>query len=360
MKTMRLLIACLLLIAAPVVSAQNVNTSKKTEIDRNKEAYEEIFHKEVGLEIFTTPNYQHLLDLIPAYLPHWTFKGIENTRDTIWAVGISNPEMDEQEGLSQAQLRAKALIALALKSRLQYISDDFSKLAEQGRLRDLSAKFQDFTRLQAEFYQSPGQYTVAKSIRNKYGETIALVGYNKNQDTTQTKTLNVTMERLNVYIETIEGIEKIATSRMFIEETGLTDTLSDELITERFNNGLTRTSSWQDSLLPPFERKAHYLTDSTSKDTLPAFTTDAVYGLWQGLLENMAYQISNTATQLPAVIKNTSDTYTTQNDYLIRTISSSNVRFTLKKWWLKNNDIGVEAKTEPLESLLPLKPENAN
>lgn len=357
MRTMRLLTVCFLL-TATIVSAQNVNTTKKSEIDRNKEEYEKIFHKEVGLEMFTTPNYQHLLDLIPAYLPEWTFRGVERRRDTIWAVGISNPEMDEQAGLLQAELRAKALIALALKSQLQYISDDFSKLAEQGRLRDLSAKFQDFTRLEAELNPPACNFTVTNTFRNKYGETIVLVGYNQRQDTTNTVRLNVTMERLNVYIETVEGIEKIATSRMYISETALADTLNDELITERFNNGLTKTTRWRDSILPDFERKAHYLSDSSFTDTTPGHTTDAVYGLWQGLVENMAYQLSNTATNLPTIIKNTSDTYTTQNDYLIRTVSRSNIRFILDKWWLKKNDIGLDARTETLQSLLPEVREN--
>lgn len=353
MRILPLLITGIVFVFAGTTSAQEVTPDKKSEIDRNKEAYEQIFRKEIGLEVFPAPNYQHLLDLIPAYLPNWVFQGISNHPDTLWAIGISNPAMPPEQALLQAQLRAKALIALAHKARLQYISDDFGKLAEDGRLQDISAKYQDFSLLNAELDFNANAFHCAQTFRTKYDETIVRMGFTQQRDLPDTTRLKVTVERLNVYIETTEGVEKITTSRMLINETGTTDNLTDEVVTERYNKGLTRTHRWNDSLLPVFDRKTHYISDIPLPDSSNMHTTDAVYGIWLGVLENMAHQVSIRATHMPSIVKNTSDFYTTQNDYLVRTLASNCIRFQLENWWLQKNDIAIRIVTENIQNLLP-------
>jgi len=334
------------------ISGQEVPPGKSSEIDKNKEAYEKIFQKEVGLEAFQIPNYQHVLDLIPAYLPNWAFQGVNPQLDTLWAIGISDPGMAPEQALLQAQIRAKALIALAQKARLQYISDDFNKFSESGRMVDESAKFQDFSLLQTKLQFHPKEFQCKETIRTKYDETIVLLGFKQGRKLPNIAYLQATVERLNVYIETTLGIEKITTSRMHVIERGEADTLTDEVITERFNRGLTRTHRWNDSLQPLFDRKAHYISDLEVPDSTN-YTTDAVYGLWLGVFENLAHQLSNTATHMPSIIKNTSDYYTTQNDYLVRTLASHYIRFQVQNWWLLKNDIAVKIATENIQNLLP-------
>lgn len=339
-----------------VTKLQAQDSKLKTKIDSDKSAYEKTFSKELGEESEPLPNYQHILDLIPEMLPVWAQYGTNTKHDTIWVTGISDPGLDSIQARAQALMRAKALIAFTSKTRHQYISDDFTKLAELGRLKELSAKYQDFTQITATLNYNSQQIVCSNYHRTKYGETLLKVGFFPKADSLPTNTIMANLETLNIYVESMQTTEKITNIRFSITDKQADTTLSDLLTSERVNRGLSITRSFNDSIHKSFRRKAHYFSLPQNKDTTqthPGF--DAVYGLWHGLMEGLSFHISNAAIYLPTLIKNTTDIYTAQNDYLIRTVASNQLDLAIQTWWVEDNDIEMQISATNINSLLPKK-----
>ncbi|MEA3316588.1 MAG: hypothetical protein U9R54_01370 [Bacteroidota bacterium] len=342
----------ILLLSIVIVSyniyGQNIKHNKKRRKIENKEIsisneqseYEVLFEKE--FEELTQKDWQHMFDIIPEDLPKWFFSYPTNTNTTYYAIGISDPGMEEEQAIQQASIRAKAIIALTQNCEFKNITDDYTNLRESQKYSEYSTKFQDYAKADAKLNFNTKKTEILNKFFTKYNEAIVLL---KAQSGNRKKNLNTTSvisEHLQIFIEDEIGIQKIEFYNLNIDELYKKSNSTNNLTYnyKTINTDFEINSKWNNVSIKLPDRSYNYqniINDTIAIDSLNIISNRCNKGLWNSYLSTLLSNMTLKSKKFSAGIKNSNDNYNTNNQGLVRTISKNELIFDINKTQIKDN-----------------------
>lgn len=139
------------------------------------------------------------LSYYPDTLPRWFFNPPTNT-GWVYAVGISDPDMELEKAKAQAILRAKTNALLFSGSKIQYFRDIYTSAEEAGRYTNLRQRFDTYFKLSASASVNAEMFAVVDTHFTRYHEYIVLLGYSPNRKTAN-DTVNLTAISTSFFVE---------------------------------------------------------------------------------------------------------------------------------------------------------------
>jgi len=176
------LIAALTIFITISLRGQNIN-------------FEKIFEKETnGSTVIESNKFKNITSpsFYPDTLPAWFFSPPQSTMSSIYAVGISDPDMEPAKAKEMAIHRAKAIAVLCVNARMQYYRDVYTSEKESGRYSDYRQRFDTYFKISSLSKINEESYAVVDSHFTRYNESLILIKYTPNQlKTIEGKTLSV-------------------------------------------------------------------------------------------------------------------------------------------------------------------------
>ncbi len=165
-----LLVACLL-VAIPVLS--HAQTPSQHFLD--------IFERETrgqGQEVrFGDFRNVERISFFPDTLPAWFFQPPQAYGNRIFAVGISDPDLPEEEALFQAFYRAKMLAVLFHQTRIEYFRDIFTSTRDDQPRGAHRQRFDTFFRLSSAVNADGSQFEIIEHHFTRFNESLVLIAY---------------------------------------------------------------------------------------------------------------------------------------------------------------------------------------
>lgn len=147
-------------------------------ISQNKTAFEKIFEKETGgIVSEESVQFKNIskVSFYPDTLPNWFFTPPQSTQNTIYAVGISDPDMEPAKAKEMAIHRAKALAGLYVNTRFQYYRDVYTSEQESGRYTTYRQRFDTYFKISSTLKTNDESFAVVDSHMTRYNESLVLV-----------------------------------------------------------------------------------------------------------------------------------------------------------------------------------------
>ena len=117
------------------------------------------------------------LSFYPDTLPSWFFNPPQNTMNCLYAVGISDPDMEPPKAKEMAYHRAKAIAGLYLGSKLQYYRDVYTSEKESGRYTNYRQRFDTYFKISSLTKANDCEFAIVDSHLTRYNESMILVKY---------------------------------------------------------------------------------------------------------------------------------------------------------------------------------------
>ncbi|GEM_PF-1230806 len=348
MKNIILLL--MILISSFRIYGQDIKFSKKfskiekknfSTLDQKKE-YEKLFDEE--FEKQTQRNLQHIYDIIPERIPEWFFSSHPNSRNTYFAIGISDPSMKEEKAIQQASIRARAIITLLNNCEFKNITDDYTNLEESNKFSEYATKFQDFAKANAVLNFNNKKTKIVSTFFTKYNEAIVLLKVQVNNKQKNTTTTSVVSEHLQIFIENETGVEKIEFFNFKIKEfNNQTDSINNLKYSYRkINTEFEINSQWNDRKYELPDRSFNYRNISDTEieiDSLNIISNKCNKGLWNAYVSTLLSNMTFVSKNFPGNIKSSNDNYNSSNQDLIRIISKNKLQFNIDNTKIKNNNL---------------------
>jgi len=152
------------------------NTSK----GQDKDKFEKTFMKETdSTKVKLSNKFKNIskLSYYPDTLPKWFFKPPVNTSNYIYAVGISDPDMEPVKAKELAIHRAKAMAGLYLNAKLQYYKDIYTSNKESGKYTDYRQRYETYFKVSSIGKVDDASFTLVDSHITRYNESMILIRY---------------------------------------------------------------------------------------------------------------------------------------------------------------------------------------
>lgn len=117
------------------------------------------------------------LSYFPDTLPSWFLYPPPASSSKIYAIGISDPDMEPGEAFEQAIYRAKCLAVLFNKAKVQYYRDIFSTENQQYARGQHRQRFDTFFRLSVSQAVDSSDFAVVSEHFTRFHEAIVLLSY---------------------------------------------------------------------------------------------------------------------------------------------------------------------------------------
>lgn len=169
----------LLLIAVFFLSASVQHLEAQT-LDQSKHQFEKIFEKENQLNRFASyGKFKNIerLSFYPDTLPTWFFKLPRSTASTVYAIGISDPDLTPEDAVFQALHRAKSLAVLYNKSLVQYYRDVYTLDNVNGGYKSYGQRFDTYFKLKSTTKVDSSCFKMVQAHLTRYNEAVVLVRF---------------------------------------------------------------------------------------------------------------------------------------------------------------------------------------
>ncbi len=244
-------------------------------------------------------------------VPKWFFH-LPVSQNAVYAIGISDPEMDSTLGFEQALTRAKLLAGISCKSLTQLLCDFFYD--ETGGIQNVA--FENYSRIKANALATANA-EIVQSYRNQFDETLVLIKISP--------CVSPLEKENSIYLEVYKSEVESSVHGDFesIVELGINEntTYQPTFYQSTELGGRFSILSVHDTLkheLPIYNLSYHIpCGDSTQ-------TIHLSHGLWKEYVASLANNIIHLAKNKPENIKVLSDRYqTTSYQKLTRGISNN-------------------------------------
>jgi hypothetical protein len=286
--------------------------------------------------------------LHPASLPSWLASLPPSDENISYALGISDPGMDEESAFKLAESRAKSVIGLLTHPRITSMIDNFSNEEYNTRSDEFVTKYENIFNIETNLASTANNFEIVNQYFTSFGEAVVLMKYNHGAsapelyDTTRVmvNTYQVERQKSDKYeIEDryeIEGFMKTGNDSL--------DNLSFSYSYKSLNNLVEIESRFGYEVLPFPYANFRYMETSDSLSTIISenLTRKLNYGLWKAYIETLTKKIALLSHALSGNIKQVGDDYSSQNKNLSREISESNPSFKINCIQISNNCITID------------------
>ncbi len=260
------------------------------------------------------------LSFYPDTLPLWFFEPPKNTLNCIYAVGVSDPDMEPKKAKEMAYHRAKAIAGLYLGSKLQYYRDVYTSEKESGRYTNYTQRFDTYFKISALTKTDNTEFAVIDSHLTRYNEFLILVKYEPKELQQKAELLSVVGTVLYIEAQVGEAFEvqadyELRTAFRQPEK----DLLSALFLYREKGNKFLAHSEYQDSIheFPVYFYK--YASPKWNKNTPPLISYN---GLWSKFTREMLRFLTIETEQNKVIIKNLGEKYNPALSNLTRQIAS--------------------------------------
>lgn len=338
----RIAIPCIILILLSFSIHAQIDTQRGSQTDYNE--FNKILLKETSANTADTGGIKVLR---PASLPGWMCRFPGSNPRQLYALGISDPGMDETEGFQVACLRAKAMIALLQHPRVAGMTDNFSNEKSESRTDEFITKYENLYNIASSVIMPNFNFKVINRHFTSFGESVVLMAYTPGETEAETDTMTVNATAYEVERQKINLFE--SEDRYEIAATCTHRTDSNALTTFRYTFKSLNNLVEIESVVGTGSHKFPYaiFRYSVADDTLDLPDRDFTYqklnyGLWKTYFQSVIQQIALLSQPLSGNLKLVSDDYSRKNQNLSREISDSSPSFHLKEIRIKNNCMAVD------------------
>lgn len=169
-----------------------------------KEAFEKIFEKETRPNEFASYGKFKNIERVSFYpdtLPSWFFKPPTSSSESIFAIGISDPDLTPEEAIFQAMHRAKSMAILQHKAYIQYYRDVYIVAYTEQAYKGYGQRFDTYFKLSAAAQADSSCFTTEKVHLTRYNEAVVLLRYSPSRSSTTDPSLKISTVGTALYIE---------------------------------------------------------------------------------------------------------------------------------------------------------------
>jgi len=164
---------CLILLISLLV--QN-----KLLVAQNQQNFNKVFDKETaGVKASANSGKfknVKMLSYYPDTLPTWFFT-IPASGTELYAIGVSDPDMEIEKAKELAIIRAKSNALLFSNAKIQYFRDIYTSAQEDGRYTNLRQRFDTYFKISASSAVNNEMFAVVDTHITRYNEYMVLLKY---------------------------------------------------------------------------------------------------------------------------------------------------------------------------------------
>jgi len=288
------------------------------------------------------------LSYYPDTLPSWFFEPPQSTLDCIYAVGISDPDMEPQKAKEMAYHRAKAIANIYLGSKLQYFRDVYTSEQESGRYTNYRQRFDTYFKVTSLNKTRDCDFALVDSHFTRYNESLVLIKYEPKQLEQKNELLSVIGTVLYVEAQIDDAFEVQAEYELrstFIQPSK--SLLSAHSLYREKGNKFLAYSQFLDTIhdFPVYIYK--YASPKWNKNTQPLISYN---GLWSKFTREMLRYLTLETEQTRVRVKNLGEKYNPAMTNLARQIVSYNAQLKLNGIEFASDSIKLKFVLTEIES----------
>ena len=292
---------------------------------QNEKAFEKIFLKETQNSEDSGSNNKFKnvkkYSYYPDTLPSWFFNPPACTLGCIYAVGISDPDMEPSKAKAMAIHRAKAMAALYNFAKLQYFRDVYTSEEQSGRYTNIRQRFDTYFKISAASKVDDESFAVVDSHMTRYNESMILIKYTpKSLQEGTNKMLSVIGTVLFIEAQVGDAFEDQAEYELLSAVRPYQDkTQAAHFLYREKGNKFYSSSDFLDSsiIFPSYLYK--YASPNWDKNTPPMVTYN---GLWSKFTRELLFHLTLTTEQTKTKVKNLGERYNPESAKLSREVVS--------------------------------------
>jgi len=112
-------------------------------------------------------------------LPDWFFEPPAGSVNSFYVIGISDPQMEQQDGLDLAFLRAKTIASIQANTKVKIVLEDYYKAVTQGSKEDINHEYDNVSQIISAINLEQYSISISKKAITANNETIVLVQVKK-------------------------------------------------------------------------------------------------------------------------------------------------------------------------------------
>lgn len=278
-------------------------------------------------------------------LPEWFFCPPLSNDKIIYAIGISDPEMNKDTAMFLAEIRAKAITAFLNNSNIKGLSDNYSNERKLEQSDTYSTLFGEFFNIKSNLDFDTANFNIEKCFFTDYNEAIILSSYCVNTNNQEkNKTANFNAEIFNIK-------KKAKKSHQINSIININSKISDlKNKTNIFFKYKTKSSGKSNKIYSEYSGGKKNITNNnyryknsknteTKKNTKKSLSN----GLWNAYISALMQDIIFSIEDYKLTIENMNDNYTQKNQNITRQKLEKNISAKIKKIIIKNNKLIIEA-----------------
>lgn len=288
------------------------------------DAFEKIFQKETqGTENSASTKFKNITQLsyYPDTLPAWFFTPPSSTLNSIYAIGISDPDMEPAKATEMAIHRAKAMVGLYLNAKMQYYRDVYTSEKESESYSEYRQRFDTYFKVSSLSNIDDASFAVADSHMTRYNESMILLKYSPRslQDAGRNRLLVVgTVLYIEAQVEDAFEVQAEYELLSAFREPEKQTQSAHFLYREKGNKFLSNSEYLNSTVdFPVYVYK--YISPDCNINTAPLVSYN---GLWSKFTREMLRCLTLTTEQTKIRIKNLGEKYNPATSNLSREIVS--------------------------------------
>lgn len=323
-------------------------------ISQNRQNFNRIFEGETTVnntakKVNKFRNVQNL-SYLPDTLPSWFFTRPASGA-AVYAIGISDPDMEISKAKEMAILRAKTNALLFSNAKIQYFRDIYTSARESDKYTDLRQRFDTYFKISASFTTDNNMFAVVDTHFTRYNEYMVLMKYDPG--------LPVTGDSVNI----------TAVGTTLLIEASVDEAFEDQAEYEMLGINQDNQNVQHKSHYIYREKSSRFLSCSYFDDeevdypvwvytyASPHWTTvrhpfTSYNGLWSIFLRQLLNYLTLTSQQSSIKLRNLGEQYSTELSTLTREIASFTAKLNINGINFDSDTLKLDIHVEELRQLI--------
>lgn len=293
---------------------------------QDKKSFERVFDSELGMRSMNgSKNFKNITQFsyYPDTLPVWFYQPPQSTPDIIYAVGISDPDMEVKEAKELAFHRAKVLACMYSKARLQYYRDVYTSEQQAGKYNSYRQRFDSYFKVTSASLVDKESFSLVDTHFTRFNEYLTLIKFTPSQNPGADKSI-ISSTGTVLYIEAqVSEAFEVQAEYELLSDIKSSDNFDDKahyLYREKGNKFLT-SSQYQNKIVEFPVYIYRYASPLAKSNTVPLTSYN---GLWSKFSQELLRFLTLTTEESRKRIKNLGQQYSPENSNLTREVASLN------------------------------------
>lgn len=336
---------------SPLSSISQEHLRSSNSVESNYSKFKSEFAKEFGIENaieLQKKNSNITRVFLKTKLPEWVFILPPSNDSIVYAIGVSDPGMDEGPAFQLACLRSKAVLAILTKSTLDGLTDYYINEKELKSGDIISSVYKEFNKLKGELSFNPSDFTIVEETYTANNEAIVLSSLRLNKKlSVDSITIRCMAEISGSHIKKNNKYSSASVIQLMAEEQNFSKNLYNNFYyaVKNSNKKILILSEFSGSSL---YTNAHFMSyqssnikDDTNEDTGYSYTLQ--HGLWHAysalLLQTLVVDLNESYTEQSGL----SDDYTKLSQNINRVLSQKEISLRICGFRIQNNTLYLES-----------------